>query len=57
MFQTVITWFSLYLGIGQARERGGVSEGIGTQVAHAGFYPGQLKNRSFCNSFFYTMVS
>ena len=32
---------------------GGGSQGIGTQPAHAVFHPGQLKNRSFWNLFFW----
>ena len=30
---------------------GGVSQRMGTQPAHAGFHPGQLKNGSFRNLF------
>ena len=40
--------FSPYLGIPSGGEGGGgVSQGIGTQLAYAVFHPRQLKNRSF----------
>ena len=39
--------FSPYLGITSGGEGGGVSQGIGTQLAYAVFHPRQLNNRSF----------
>ena len=36
---------------------GGVSQGIGTQPAYVVCHPGQLKNRSFRNLFFYIVTT
>ena len=36
---------------------GGGSQGTGAQLAYAACHPGQLKNRSFRNLFFDTMIT
>ena len=36
---------------------GGFSQGIGTHPAYAVFHPGQLRNRSFQTSSFFSMVT
>ena len=51
-FRPYLSRFSPYLGI-SSRGGGGSSQGIGTQPAYAVFDPGQLKNRSFWNLFFW----
>ena len=45
----IYTFFTLF---GYQVGGGGVSQGIGTQPAYAGFHPRLLKNRSFQNLFF-----
>ena len=53
-FRPYFSSFSPYLGIRSGwRGGGGGSQGIGTQPAYAVFHPGQLKNRSFWNLFFW----
>ena len=53
-FRPYLRRFSPYLGIRSGwGVGGGGSQGIGTQPAHAVFHPGQLKNRSFWNLFFW----
>ena len=53
MFEAIIICFSPDLGIGSR----GLTQGIGTQPAHAAFHRGQLKLRSFGNLFFFDTVT
>ena len=50
----IYVFFTLF---GYWARAGGVSQGIGTQLAHAVFHPGQLKNASFRNFFFDTVIT
>ena len=51
-FRPYLHVFHPYSGLGRTGGGGGVSQGIGTQPAHAVFHSGQLKKRSFQNLFF-----
>ena len=53
MFFTLFGYYGGGVSQGIGAQPGGISQGIGAQPADAVFHPGQLKNQSFRNLFFW----